>query len=251
MVNKIPGTTGHIVKPGEEIRWKRPDKAPEKLFNIHFQVVFEDEVMAVVNKPAGIVVSGNQFRTLENALPLNLYPSTREDALIAPYPVHRLDAATSGLILIAKTAAARIALSKQLENKEITKTYQAVVIGKTEEQWRCNDEIDDKPALTEFKKIKAVPSLRNGTLTLIQAMPVTGRTHQIRKHLSAHGFPILGDKLYGKEGLILKGKGLFLCATGVRFIHPETKESIALEIEPPHKFQKFMADEEKRFKKYG
>ncbi|RCW30806.1 RluA family pseudouridine synthase [Marinilabilia salmonicolor] len=250
MVDKQPGTTGHIVKPGEVITWNTPDDKPVKIYHIDLEVVYEDETLGVVNKPAGVVVSGNQFRTLENALPLHLEPSSHTDALVSPKAIHRLDAPTSGLIIIAKTAAARVKLSRLMEQKEIHKTYQALVIGETQESWSSETPVDEKPATTLFRKIRTVPSLRSETLTMVEAKPLTGRTHQIRKHLSEAGTPILGDKMYGKEGLILKGKGLFLCATQVAFPHPFSGEPISIKIDPPHKFEHFMQGEKRRWEKY-
>ncbi|MFO8000173.1 MAG: RluA family pseudouridine synthase [Marinilabilia sp.] len=246
-VDGNPGTTGLMVNPAQRITWQEPEKLPGRIFHIHLKVVYEDDHLAVVNKPAGVVVSGNQFRTLENALPAHLSPSSLPDALPAPKAVHRLDAPTSGLIIIAKTSAARVALSRQMENKEIQKSYHVVVIGNTPSSMEINDPIEDQPALTTFGKVQTVPSLRSGHLTLLKAKPVTGRTHQIRKHLSSAGFPILGDKLYGKEGLIMRGKGLFLCATEIIFNHPHTEEKLHLQIEMPAKFEKFMEGEKKRF----
>lgn len=250
LVDGQSGTTGHIVKPGEEITWKATVQRPVKLYHIDLMVIFEDDFLAIVNKPAGVVVSGNQFRTLENAIPLHLKPSPHTDALASPKAIHRLDAPTSGLIIIAKTAGARVKLSTRMQQKEIHKTYTAVVIGETEESWSSETPIDEKPAKTLFKKITSTPSLRSGTLTLVEAKPITGRTHQIRKHLAEAGTPILGDKLYGKEGLIMKGKGLFLCATQVDFSHPSSGEQMSIEIPPPKKFEKFMQDEQRRWEKY-
>lgn len=249
-VNGETGTTGHLVKPGEEITWSEPDKNPGKLFHIELDVIFEDEHLAVVNKPAGIVVSGNQFRTLENALPEHLQISSLADALSFPKPIHRLDAPTSGLIIIAKTSSSRVYLSRQMAEKKIQKTYHAVVMGETPENWKSDLALEDKPAKTLFSKKYSVPSLRSQALTLIKAIPVTGRTHQIRRHLAEGGFPILGDKQYGPEGNILMGKGLFLCATEIKFPHPETGHIMHLNIDPPPKFQKFMIGEEKRYQKY-
>lgn len=249
-VNGHPGTTGHWVKQGEEISWQERERNPRKIFHIDLEVIFEDEHLAVVNKPAGVVVSGNQFRTLENALPEHLRPSTFPDALSFPKPVHRLDAPTRGLIIIAKTSGARVNLSRLMEQKKIQKMYHAVVMGETPEQWECNSPLEQKAARTLFVKTASVPSLRSKTLTLVKAIPVTGRTHQIRKHLAADGYPILGDKIYGQEGRILKGKGLFLCATEIKFPHPVSGKAIHLKIDPPPKFRKFMISEEKRFLKY-
>lgn len=130
MVDKQPGTTGHIVKPGEVITWNTPEDKPVKIYHIDLEVVYEDETLAVVNKPAGVVVSGNQFRTLENALPLHLKTSSHTDALASPKAIHRLDAPTSGLIIIAKTAAARVKLSRLMEQKRSEKPTRQLLLEK-------------------------------------------------------------------------------------------------------------------------
>lgn len=249
-VDGRPGATGIVVKPGMEIAWIPGDNKPPKIYKMPLEVVFEDDYLAIVNKPGGLVVSGNQFKTLENVLPGHLKKSPERDALNTPRAVHRLDAPTSGLVIIAKTQKARIELGRQLEKKEITKKYQAVVIGNSPGSWESTEPIDSKEALTRFRKIDAVPSLVSGTLTLLEAEPVTGRTHQIRKHLHKMNLPILGDKLYSSLG-VLKGKGLFLCAVSISLQHPSTGHTLNIKIDPPRKFSRFMEGEKKRFEKYG
>ena len=249
-VNEKQGTTGVIVGPGMKIEYWPEEKKSPKIYHTSLDVIYEDEQLAVVYKPGGMVVSGNRFQTLENALPGHLQISKEEDALAAPRPIHRLDALTSGMVIIAKTKSSRIYLGQQMEEKQITKKYKAVVIGKTPESWSSEQSIDKKKALTNFMKIKSVPSLVSGTLTMIEAEPVTGRTHQIRKHLFQDDYPVLGDKIYAREGIVLKGKGLFLCATALSFSHPVSKEKLDLTIRPPAKFYRFMEGEERRFRKY-
>ena len=98
--------------------------------------------------------------------------------------------------------------------------------------------IDDKPAQTDFKVVKTVASPRFGSLNLVRLTPWTGRRHQIRKHLAAIGNPILGDKDYGKEGLILNGKGLYLHAYSLGITHPLTLEEMEFKSELPIRFGK-------------
>ena len=88
-----------------------------------------------------------------------------------------------------------------------------------------------------------VPSLKNEFLTLVDLFPITGRTHQLRKHLFENKTPILGDKLYFKKGLVLWKKGLFLCAVELQLTHPKTGELLKLEIEPPNKFKTILERE--------
>ena len=96
-------TDGRFVVPGQLIEWRRKVKIPDRLFEIEVPVIFEDDHLAVVNKPAGVVVSENRFQTLENALLGILQPSKQPDALLMPHAIHRLDSDTSGLVIIGKT----------------------------------------------------------------------------------------------------------------------------------------------------
>ncbi len=247
-INGEAAGTGRFVKTGDLIELIDLQKTPPKPYEFKVSVVFEDDFMAVMNKPAGLVTSGNQFKTLQNCLLANLQASTAIDALKFPQVVHRLDAPTSGLVLVAKTAKSRITLSKIFENRAIKKTYQAVVIGKPNATGEIDIQVDEKEAFTSYETAQTVPSLRNTYLSLMNLNPKTGRTHQLRKHLSAIGHPIFGDKLYGTEGEIYKGKGLFLAAVQVEFTHPITEEEMVISIETPHKFKSLLVREERRFK---
>ncbi|APG64884.1 RNA pseudouridine synthase [Tenacibaculum todarodis] len=209
----------------------------KKEFDFDLKVLFEDDFLAIIYKPAGIVVSGNSFATIDNALFQNIKKSTQSDA-VKPRPVHRLDYPTSGLLLIGKTNSSIIALNKLFENKEIQKTYHAVSIGKMEESGTIDFPVDDKKTLTHFKVLKTVSSERFGFLNLVQLSPKTGRKHQLRKHLASLGNPILGDKQYYLDNLILNGKGLYLHASTLQFVHPITKENLCVSENLPKKFKK-------------
>ena len=250
LLNGKPVETGRWVQPGNQIDWVDLELKIPKILPLKLDVVFEDEYLAIINKPAGIIVSGNQFRTIENALLHNISKSVENDGLRKPRAVHRLDSPTSGLLLVAKTALAHLKLSQQFEAKTIFKKYQAIVIGDIEEQGVLEKSIDGKTALTRFNKIKTVPSLKNKWLSLVDLFPQTGRTHQLRIHLSDFGFPILGDAMYGKEGLILKHKGLFLCAVELVFSHPKTGERVEVKINAPQKYETLLRREERRWQKY-
>ncbi len=223
---------------------------PPKPYHLKLEILFEDEDLAVINKPAGISVSGNQYKTIQNALGYNIEKSKQIDALNWALPVHRLDNQTSGLLLIAKTKLARKNLGLAFENKTIEKNYQALVIGNTPKKGQIDLPIEGKKAVSNFVKLKSVESLKNKHLSLLQLKPQTGRTHQLRIHCASLGCPILGDKLYGKQGLILKHKGLFLSAVSITFAHPRTKKSISIAIPTPYKFLKRMENEALRFKKF-
>jgi 23S rRNA pseudouridine1911/1915/1917 synthase len=223
---------------------------PPKTYALKFPVIYEDDYLAVINKPAGLTVSGNKFKTVLNALGYNLTQSNDPDALPWPQPVHRLDNQTSGLLLIAKTKKTRIALGQAFEEKKITKKYAALLIGHLAKQKKIEEPIDGKPSVSIITPKRWAKSLKNETLTLAELLPLTGRTHQLRIHSAKAGFPILGDKLYGKEGSILKNKGLFLSAIALTFVHPVTTQKIDLKIEPPTKFVTRLANEERRYLNY-
>lgn len=243
-------TTGKWVETGQVIELLDLETSVRKPYRMSLEVVYEDNDMAVINKPSGVVVNGNQFRTIQNALPYNLGVSDAVDAFAVAQPVHRLDSSTSGLLLVAKTRQARTALGKQFEQRLVHKQYQAVVIGATPKTGSIDIPIDGKSASTQYELITQVRSLKNEYLSLLNLFPITGRTHQLRIHLAEIGFPILGDKLYGKEGFILKGKGLFLSAVGIKFMHPTTGEKKEFAIPMPQKFNAFMEGEQRRWERF-
>lgn len=251
LVNGEQSFTGFWLKGGEKIELLESDVNPPKGYDLKLEVLFEDEFLAVINKPAGIPVSGNQFRTIQNALIGNVQLSNQEDALRWVKPVHRLDSPTSGLLIIAKTAKALVKLGQLFEQKLIQKKYQAIVIGETPNEGDIDFEIDGLTSLTNYQTIKTVRSLKNGYLSLLELAPKTGRTHQIRIHLSKLGFPIMGDQLYGLDGEVLMGKGLFLTAVELKFIHPITNKELIVKKPAPHKFESLLEREQRRWEKYN
>ena len=250
LVDGRPGETATRISAGQTLQLLADERPSKRPFELSLATHYEDEHLALVFKPSGLAVSGNRFRTVENALPFNLHPSSRPDALGRPLPVHRLDAPTSGLLLVAKTIAARIELGRQFEAQEVEKRYQAVVLGRPPDTGIFDLPIDGKESLTHYRRRHTVPSLRSGWLSLMDLFPQTGRTHQLRRHLSAAGYPILGDAQYGREGLVLRGRGLFLCAVELSFVHPATGERLRFSIEAPAKFGLHLAREERRWNQF-
>ncbi|MFK8046713.1 MAG: pseudouridine synthase [Crocinitomicaceae bacterium] len=252
LLNNTALKGGAWVKKGDKITIIDLENTPPKTYELGYPIVFEDDYLAIINKPAGLIVSGNQFKTLANSLMYNLQPSKQPNALAWPLPVHRIDSQTSGLIIAAKTKTARIALGNMFEHKTIEKVYKAIVMGKVDkariEVGNFSDSIDEKAAYTEFKVLSESRSLKNDWLSLLELKPKTGRTHQLRIHLSQNGTPILGDKLYSTS--TIKHKGLFLCACQLRFIHPITKKIIKVSINLPRKFEKRLKSEQKRWDNY-
>jgi 23S rRNA pseudouridine1911/1915/1917 synthase len=231
-------TTSKYIYGGENIElFQSENSSTFERLKLNLEVLFEDDYLAIIYKPAGILVSGNKFVTIANGLTQNLKKSKLSDA-VKPQPIHRLDYPTSGILLVGKTSTAITKLGKLFEDKEIQKTYFAITIGKMNLEGKLNSPIDEKNAHTEFEVLESVISERFKYLNLVKLQPKTGRKHQLRKHLSAIGNPILGDKDYFLENKILNGKGLFLHAASLDFIHPFTKEKIYISKELPKKFIK-------------
>ena len=242
LINNEPASTSKYILGGEKIVLKENKKSTDfSKLKLDLKVLYEDDFLAVIYKPAGMLVSGNKFVTITNALTQNLKKSSQEDAVI-PKPTHRLDYPTSGLLLVGKTIFAITSLSKMFENREILKTYHAITIGKMPRIGLIETPIDTKKAKTFFNVLQTVKSKRFIFLNLVELKPETGRKHQIRKHLWINGNPILGDKLYFKENLILKGNGLFLNASKIEFKHPITNEILKISFRLPKKFLKIFPE---------
>ena len=250
-INGEPGQSGDWVEAGQLLELVDLQQTPPKTYHLPLEVVFEDEYLAVINKPPGIEVSGNKFKTVENALAGSLEPSTQPDALRWPRPVHRLDYSTSGLLLVAKTSSAQVFIGQQFEEKRIHKRYRAVVAGKPEASGQVNEPINEMQAQSEYAVVETVASLRSGQLTLVDLFPLTGRTHQLRIHMATIGYPIVGDHKYGPEGNVLRGKGLFLAAVELRFPHPADRRETTVSIDTPPKFSSLLQREQSRWEKFN
>ena len=242
LVNGTQASTALFINGGEKIELFQLDTETDfKRLNYSLEVLFEDDFLAVIYKPSGVLVSGNKFVTIANALAQNLQKSSEPDA-VKPQPIHRLDYPTSGVLLIGKTSAAITVLSKLFENKEINKTYHAICIGNMQSTGTIKNSIEDKPSESYFEVLNTSKSERFEFLNLVKLLPKTGRKHQLRIHLSSIGHQLLGDKEYGKEEFILKGKGLYLHASTLSFKHPFTKEYLSISKELPKKFTKIFPE---------
>ena len=238
------GETVEITVPEPEESVIRPEKIPLK-------IVYEDKHLLVVNKPQGMVTHpapGNYTGTLVNALLAHCKDLSGIGGVLKPGIVHRLDKGTSGLLLVAKTDDAHKKLAKQFKDKTTKRVYLALVDGNVEldngtvelpigrstrDRKKMAVKFDDessREAITHYKVIK-----RFGDFTLLECSLGTGRTHQIRVHLSYIGHPILGDEKYGTKGSF---KMPMLHAATIGFTHPATKKFMEFSSKPP----KEMAD---------
>ena len=241
-VNGKIATTATLIQGGEIIVFT-PEKVelPNRTFKLDLKVLFEDDYLAIIEKPAGVLVSGNSFKTIANALPQNLKQSSLPDKVI-PQPVHRLDYATTGILMVGKTASSIRKLTKLFENKEIEKCYYAVTIGKMKDHGIFDHDIDRKEAVTHYEKVATLESPRFEQLNLVKLEPKTGRRHQLRIHLAATGNSILGDRDYSPEHLLLKGKGMYLHAFSLDLIHPFSNQPLFVKASLPKRFTKLFPD---------
>jgi len=272
-VNGTVVKSNYKVKPGDKIKVLFEYPPHENLLlaeNIDLDIVYEDDELVVVNKPAGMVVHpghGNYSGTLINAL-IYHFENLPNNSSNRPGLVHRIDKETSGLLVIAKTEKAMINLSEQFAKKTSTREYIALVWGNVKEDSGTIDEYigrnpknrlqnivfsgDDiekgKPAITHYKVLN-----RYGYVTLVGCTLETGRTHQIRVHMKHIGHTIFNDSRYGGD-LILKGTTFTkykqfvdncfkilprqaLHARTLGFKHPKTKEDLSFESDIPKDIQ--------------
>lgn len=239
-INGRVGKTSDWVENGMKLAINQPPQSKVSKHSRSLTILWEDDHLAVIVKPAGINVSGNRA-SIVNSLSANLAQSAQEDAMIHYLPVHRLDRDTKGLLLIAKTRIAHLKLSAALSNYEIKKVYNVLSVGSFDEKTgKIESDVDGKKAFTSYEVIEQVHSQRFGTLSLLKVSIATGRTHQIRIHLSSIGHPILGDRLHNNDIHLDVGKGLFLFATGLSFIHPKDGYLIEVKMELPPKVNRMM-----------
>jgi 23S rRNA pseudouridine1911/1915/1917 synthase len=263
---------GHSIRPGEEIQIEMQatpplEAAPEP---IPLEIVFEDNEIIVINKPAGMVThpgAGVASGTLANALVYHFtsiaHEPPRRGGSSRPGIVHRLDAGTSGLIVVAKTDLAHLRLAEQFQSRTIFKGYQAMVFGSLRaNEGRIEAPIGRHPrnrikmavrpdgcgrqALTLYRVVE-----RFDHFTLLDLQIKTGRTHQIRVHLAHLNHPIVADSVYdgGRaktlkstklRGAITKLSRPFLHASQLSFDHPKTGERLEFKLPLPEDLQSFL-----------
>ena len=226
---------------------KETDLLPQ---DIPLNIIYEDDDILIVNKEKGMVVhpgAGNPDGTLVNAIMAKCKDSLSGiGGKIRPGVVHRIDKDTSGLVIIAKNDKAHIDISEQIKNREVQKTYLALVRGNIKENEavinmpigrsskdRKKMAVDKKgkEAVTEFKVLE-----RYDGFTYVEVKIKTGRTHQIRVHMAEIGYAIVGDEVYSNGRNPFGVKGQMLHAAKLGFIHPTTKEKVIFEAPLPEYF---------------
>ena len=255
LVNGQVKKAKYAVKEGDVISYELPEPevveyVPE---DIPLEIVYQDEDVAVVNKPQGMVVhpsAGHTSGTLVNALMYHIKDLSGINGVLRPGIVHRIDKDTSGLLMIAKNDQAHVALADELKNKKSLRKYWAIVhgnlpndrgvieapIGRSEKDRKKQAvTAKGKPALTRFQVLE-----RFGDFSLVELQLETGRTHQIRVHMAYIGHPVAGDEVYGPRKT-LKGHGQFLHARTLGFTHPRTGEVLEFTAEAPTIFQETLA----------
>lgn len=255
-VNEKKVKPKYIVKIGDVVNYEIPEEISLEYVaeDIPIDIIYEDEDVAVVNKPQGMVVHpshGHPSQTLVNALLFHIKNLSSINGVVRPGIVHRIDKDTSGLLMIAKNNQAHQILAQELKNKKSYRFYLAIVhgnlpndrgvieapIGRSDKNRKKQAvKTGGKPALTRFEVLE-----RFGDYTLVSLTLETGRTHQIRVHMAYIGHPIAGDPLYGPRKT-LKGHGQFLHAKTIGFTHPKTKQIKTFSVDPPEIFQETLVN---------
>lgn len=236
-----------------EVQYKDPEELEATPENIPIDIVYEDEDIVVVNKARGMVVhpaAGNHTGTLVNALLHHCKDLSDIGGTIRPGIVHRLDKDTTGLMVVAKNNMSHLFLSSEIKERKVTRKYMALVEGQVKESKGLIDapigrhKTDRKKMAVDVKNGKEARTYYNvieryNEFTLLECKLETGRTHQIRVHLSYIGYPVVGDPLYGRKdtrGL----PGQMLHAYYLEFVHPRTKKRMSFRSELPREFEEFM-----------
>lgn len=260
LVNGKSVNKNYKIKSNDDISVEIPepqvmDAVPE---NIPLDIVYEDDDLLVVNKPKGMVVHpahGNYNGTLVNALLYHCGESLSGiNGVIRPGIVHRIDKNTSGLLIVAKNDKSHLHLAQQIKEHSFTREYEAVATGyfkeplgtidapigrhKTDRKKMCVTTENSRNAVTHYSVIK-----QYGGFAYVRLRLETGRTHQIRVHLSYIGHAVLGDDVYGKPYRDIDGQCLH--ARKIGFIHPTTEKYMEFTSELPDYFRKVLNKIEK------
>lgn len=255
LVNNKNVKASYVVKDGDIITLDDYEEDIDILpQNIPLDIVYEDEYLLIVNKPSGMVVHpapGNYKDTLVNALMYHCNTLSMVNGSVRPGIVHRIDADTSGLLLVAKNDMVHNDLAKQISEKSVVRKYLCLVHGIISEdsatvdapigrdvnnrKKMCVTGDNSKDAVTHIKVLE-----RYKDATLIECVLETGRTHQIRVHMSYINHPVVNDPVYGYNKLDDKNFGQMLHAEEIGFIHPITHKFMDFKVEPPREFNRIL-----------
>jgi len=247
-VNDRVAKAGLKLNAGDRLTITLPPPTPSSLLPeaIPVNILYEDDDLLVVDKPAGLAVHpapGHPSHTLVNAILSHLASLPDTGNSLRPGIVHRLDKDTSGVMIVAKNSAAHLNLSDQFKARSVTKAYLVLVRGhltpedgiieapigrdrRHRERMAVVTEDKGRAARTQYQVVNYI-----GNYTLLEVRPETGRTHQIRVHLSAIGYPVVGDKVYGVKSALLSRQ--FLHASRLGFHLPSTGEYVEFTSELP------------------
>lgn len=268
LVNGQPVKPSYKLKPGDKLEIDIPPPEPTQFLpeNLTLNIIYEDDDLLIINKPAGLVVhpgAGVRSGTLANALAYHYQQLSSLSGQVRPGIVHRLDKQTSGLLVVAKNDEAHLKLAEQWRRREVEKTYLGLVYGvpapaqgkieapigrhPTERiKMAVRPEGKGRQAVTLYRVVEAFADT-----ALIEVQIKTGRTHQIRVHLAYMRHPIVGDDVYGssyktklKNPIIRQAVDqlgrYFLHAARLRFRHPRTNESLAFQADLPDDLQQLL-----------
>ena len=260
-----PAKAGHKLRGKEQIEISLPEPKPSALLPeaIPLEIVYEDSDLAVINKPAGMVIhigAGVQQGTLVNALLHHFQSLSQSGSMDRPGIVHRLDKQTSGLLVVAKSDFSHANLAGQFQSRTVTKRYLALVHGRMK---KPTGEIQSAIGRDRVNRLRmstraahareahtlyeVVESFRH--FSLLQLTIKTGRTHQIRVHLSSIKHPVVGDTLYGAPARIRFSAGKqtlpalernFLHAAFLQFLHPRTLQVMSFSSDLPEELRLFL-----------
>ncbi|HOU12705.1 MAG TPA: RluA family pseudouridine synthase [Anaerolineae bacterium] len=259
-VNAAPTRAAYKVRGGDTIVVQVPPPQPPTLGpeSLPLDILYEDADILVLNKAAGMVVhpgAGNLSGTLVNALLAHCADLQGIGGELRPGIVHRLDKDTSGVLVVAKHDRAIQALQRQFKEREVRKTYIALVIGNLEQdegvieapigrhrvhRQRMAVIADGKPARTRWRVRGRYRDERNRVYTLLDVRLLTGRTHQIRVHFAWLGFPLVGDAVYGPAHSPLPAPRQFLHARSLTLQHPTTGEKLTFSAPLPEDLTVFL-----------
>ncbi len=251
-INKKKAKANHKVTAGDEVvvDLAAPVYAEDiPPVNIPLDIVYEDENILLINKPAGLLVhpvnAQNNSGTLVNALLYHCKMLSDVNEGMRPGIVHRLDRETSGIMLVAKDNKAHTKLAKQFERHQIRKQYLALVEGEVEfDEGVVDASLGKHPRYYDRKKISFDGEAKEAVTfykvrqrfkdrSLVALFPRTGRTHQLRVHMAYLGHPILGDEKYGKKDSFPR---LALHAQSIGFVHPYSGQYMEFSVKPPREF---------------